>query len=98
MTSTVAKALSGAATAGIPSGTSFSILKTCDITVTGISMMTVPVTVGVRIRRSSESRAESASGTTEETTTRVASIAGPPSASAVILTAMEAPEMLIKST
>ena len=58
MTSTVAKALSGAPRAGLPSGTSLSRLRTGAITETGISMSTVPDTDGVRIRRNSESRSD----------------------------------------
>ena len=68
------------------------------ITVTGISMMTVPATVGVRTRRNSERRAESANWKSEEMTTKVASIAGPPSASAAMHTAMKAPEVPIRRT
>ena len=98
MTSTVARALSGAARAGTPSGTSFSILKMMGITVTGISMMTVPATVGVRTRRNSERRAESTNWKSAEMTTRVASIAGPPSAIAATQTAMKAPEVPMRST
>ena len=61
-------------------------------------MMTVPATVGVRIRRNRESRAASANWKSDETTTSVASIAGPPSAIAVMQTAMKAPEVPIRST
>ena len=61
--------------------------KTMGITVTAISMMTVPATVGVRIRRNSE-----------EARTSVASIPGPPLASAAMQTAMKAPEVPMMST
>ena len=98
MTSTVAKALNGAAGAGDPSGTLLNISKMIGITVTGISMMTVPATVGVRIRRNRERRAESANWKSDETTTNVASIAGPPSAIAAMQTAMKAPDVPIKRT
>ena len=54
--SAVTRAESGAANAGVSSGTWDSIPNTIGITVTGISMMTVPETVGVRMRRRSESR------------------------------------------
>ena len=50
MTSTVTRALCG---------TSLSVSKTMGITVTAISMITVPATVGVSTRRNSESRAAS---------------------------------------
>ncbi len=63
-----------------------------------MSMITVPATVGVRTRRSSESRAERTISTTPETTTSVASIAGPPSASAVTLIAMVVLEVPAKIT
>ena len=55
-------------------------------------MMTVPETVGVSTRWNSESRAHSTSGTMDETTTRVASNAGPPAETAEMQTAMNAPE------
>ena len=98
ITSTVTTAVTGAAAAGLPSGTSESILKTTGITVTGISMITVPETVGVMIRRNSDSRADSTSWKSAAATTRVASSAGPPSAAAVMQTAMKAPELPIMST
>ena len=62
------------------------------MTVTAISMITVPVTVGVMIRRNIESRAESTNWQKDEMTIRVASSPGPPCMSAVTLTAMKAPE------
>ena len=98
MTRAVATAHTGAAAGGAPAGTWVSMSKTIGITVTAMSMMTVPATVGVRIRRRSESRAERANWKRDETTTRVASMAGPPSAIAVTQTAMNAPEVPIMST
>ena len=50
MTSTVARALSGAASTGCSSGAFISRSLAYGITVMGISMMTVPDTVGVRMR------------------------------------------------
>ena len=98
MTSAVTAALAGAAAGGTPSGTSVNMPKMIGMTVTGISMITVPATVGVKIRRIRESRAESANWHSEETMIRVASIAGPPSASAVTQTAMKAPEVPMRRT
>ena len=98
MTRAVARAQTGAAEAGVPGGTWVSMPKTIGITVTAMSMMTVPATVGVSIRRRRERRAESANWKSEETTTRVASMAGPPCAIAVTQTAMNAPEVPIMST
>ena len=89
----VAAALAGAAAGGTPFGHVVNMPKMIGMTVTGISMITVPATVGVKIRRSRESRAESANWKSDETTIRVASSAGPPSASAVTHTAMNAPEV-----
>ena len=57
MTTRVATAVAGAAAGDALSGTSLSESKTIGITVTGISMITVPETAGVNIRRSSDSRA-----------------------------------------
>ena len=98
MTSMVASALNGAADAGLPSGTSVSSPNTIGITVTGISMMTVPATVGVRMRRNNERRPASANWNNAETTTRVASMAGPPFAIAATQIAMKAPEVPIART
>ena len=98
MTRIVTAALTGAAAAGVPSGTSVSRPKTIGMTVTGISMITVPATVGVMIRLSRESRAESANWNSDEITIRVASRAGPPCASAVTQTAMKAPEVPMRRT
>ena len=98
ITSTVASALTGADSGGAPSGTWVSMSNTIGITVTAISMITVPATVGVSILRSRDSRAASANWNSEEMTTRVASIAGPPLARAATQTAMNAPEVPISST
>jgi len=61
-------------------------------------MMTVPEVTGVRNRRNLENHAESANWNADEARTRVASIAGPPSASAVTQTAIKAPEAPVSST
>ena len=98
MTPMVTTALSGAANAGEPLGTSPSMPKTIGITVTGISMITVPATAGVRIRRNSESRDERRNWKNDDTSTRVASIAGPPWTSAATQTAMKAPEVPMRRT
>ena len=52
----VASALSGADRTGVPGGVADSRFKMAGITVIGISMMTVPATVGVKSRWNSESR------------------------------------------
>ena len=98
MTSSVTSALSGAASAGVPSGTLPSRSKMIGITVTGISMITVPATGGVSIRRNRDSRLASPNWNSEDMMTSVASIAGPPSAMAVMQTAMKAPDVPIRST
>ena len=56
----VATAAAGAATPEAPSGTSTNVSNTIGITVTAISIITVPVTTGANIRRSSDSLAASA--------------------------------------
>ncbi len=61
-------------------------------------MITVPATVGVRIRRNSERRLAKANWNRDEIMTSVASMAGPPSAIAVMQIAMNAPEVPIKRT
>ena len=59
-TAKVAAEATGAAAREVPSGTSVSEPNTIGMTVAAISMITVPATTGVNIRRSSESRAASA--------------------------------------
>ena len=94
-TSRVVNAQRGAASGGVPSGTFINCSKMCGITVTGVSMMTVPVTVGVRMRRNRERRAENANWHSARMKTRVASNDGPPALSAAMLTAMAAPAVPI---
>ena len=98
MTSIVARALAGAASAEPPGGVSVSMPNTTGITVTGTSMMTVPETAGVRTRRNRASRAEIRSWKSAATTTRVASVAGPPSTIAVMQIPMNALELAMTST
>ena len=95
ITARVAAVLTGAAARAAPAGTSVSMSNMIGTTVTGISMITVPETTGVKTRRSSESRADSANWNRAEAATRVASRPGPPRASAVTQTAMNAPEVPI---
>ena len=94
----VTSALTGAAEGSHSSGVSANMSKMMGMTVTGISMMTVPATVGVRIRRKKDRFTEMENWPREERATSVASIAGPPSASAVMQTAMNAPEVPISRT
>ena len=89
---------SGAAAAGVPAGTSVNSPKADGINVAGISMMTVPETVGVRILRNSVSRKDIASGTTDAMSTRVASSGRPPSATAVTPTPTTASDVPITAT
>ena len=63
-----------------------------------ISIITVPVTVGVKMRRSSDSLAASMNWNSDEMTTRLASVAGPPSFKAATQTAMKAPDVPMIST
>ena len=98
MTIKATSAHSGAASVGVPAGTSFSSPKADGISVAGISMMTVPETVGVRILRNSVSRKESASGTSDAMSTRVASSESPPSATAVTPTPTTASDVPITAT
>ena len=64
--------------------------STTEMIVADISIRTVPATVGVIIRRRSESRETNANWKITEITIRLDSIAGPPSASVVMQTAMKA--------
>ena len=94
----VARAAAGAAVWEAPSGTSVSEPNTIGMTVAAISMMTVPETTGVNIRRSSESRAARANWNSDDTTMRLAIMAGPPFTKAATHTAMNAPEVPMMST
>ena len=89
----VMMAQTGAAISGAPAGACVIMSKVIGMMVTEISMMTVPATAGVISRRNKARRSESANWNSDESTTRVASIAGPPSARAVTETAMNAPEV-----
>ena len=97
MAASVTAALTGAAAGAASSGTSISMSNTMGMTVTAISMSTVPATVGVMRRRSRASRDESTNWKSAETNTSVASIPGPPSASAVTQTAMNVPDVPMSS-
>ena len=79
----VAKAVSGAATGSV-SVASSSRPKTTDARVMERIIITVPPTVGVTIRRRMTSQRAMTSWITAETRTRAVSVAGPPSATAVM--------------
>ena len=72
--------------------------NTSGMTVAAISMITVPETTGVNIRRSSESLAASANWNSDDTTTRLAIVDGPPLTRAATQTAMNAPDVPMIST
>ncbi len=67
------------------------------MTVAAISMMTVPETTGVKIRRRTNSRAARANWNSEVTTIRLAMTAGPASTSAATQTPLNVPEVPITS-
>ena len=94
----VAAAVSGAAAPDVFSGAAVMVSKTIGMTVAAISMMTVPETTGVKMRRNRESRAESANWKSAEMTMRVAIREGPPSTIAATQTAMKAPDVPMMST
>ena len=93
----VASAAAGATPAGVPSGASVSVLNTNGKTVAAISMMTVPDTTGVNIRRSSDSRAASRNWKSDDTTIKLAIVSGPPLTKAATHTAMNAPDVPMTS-
>ena len=95
VTTNVARAVSGAAPRAAPSGARKERSKPIGITVTAMSMITVPATVGVMMRLSSERRDEIRNWKSDEATMRVASSAGPPRSSAATDTAMKTPEVPI---
>ena len=93
MTASVEANTAGPAYPGAPAGRSASAENTIGITVTAISMITVPATTGVMTRRSQDRREARANWKSEEATTRVARSPGPPSTRAVTETAMKTPEV-----
>ena len=97
MTRMVERAARGAAIGDASSGTSLSVSNMMGITATAISMITVPETTGVKIRRSQDRREASRNWKRDEMTIRLAIVAGPPSTSAVTQTAMNAPEVPMTS-
>ena len=86
-------AIIGAAYDGVSSGTAPSSGKMAGITVAVISMITDPDTTGVKIRRSSDSLAASRNWNSDDTTIRLAMVAGPLSRSAAMHTAKNAPDV-----
>jgi len=71
-----------------PAGTSSNLSRQNGSTDTAISISTVPDTAGVNTRRNCGSHVATAKKNNAETTIRLASMAGPPSASARIASAM----------
>ena len=92
------RALIGALQSDLPSGDALTMSKTSGITVTAMSISTVPATTGVTIRRNSESLAASRNWNSDDATTNTANKPGPPSTKAVTHTAMNAPDVPISST
>ena len=90
MTRSVTPTVTGAADGEAASGTSESLPRMTGARVTGISITTVPATVGVKIRRSVDSLAARANWKREETMIRVARSPGPPCTSAETQTARKA--------
>ena len=66
------------------------------MTATEMSMITVPATVGVMIRRNRESFVERINWNRDEITTKVASMAGPPCLMAEMAAAIKVPEVPIR--
>ena len=94
----VTRALVGALQSELPSGEALTMSKISGITVTAMSISTVPATTGVTSRLNSESPAASRNWNSDDATTSTASKPGPPSTSAVTHTAMNAPEVPMSST
>ena len=95
MTKSVKPPLAGPASAGTSAGTCLIWSKTMGMTVTAISMTTVPATVGVITCRSHSKRDAKRNCVSADRITNVANIAGPPSAMAVTHTAINAAEVPI---
>ena len=91
-------AVSGAAEGLAPSGTWRRRSNRSGMTVTAMSMITVPATTGVMMRRRSASFHESPNWKSDEAMTSVARRPGPPSTSAVTEAAMNAPDVPMRRT
>ena len=76
-TSRVMPAITGPAATGASAGRSWTASKAMGNTLTAISIVTVPETVGVTIRRSVGSHQASATWITLHTTSRLANVSGP---------------------
>ena len=90
MTPSVTPATTGPAAGETSAGTSASLRRMSGERVTGISISTVPATVGVKMRLSSAIRVARRNWTSDDAMTSVASMAGPPCSSAATLTARKA--------
>ena len=86
----VTSAVTGAAAGAAAAGTSVSCANTMGAMLTGISMSTVPATVGVNTRRKAAILEPRMNCTKEATMISVASKAGPPCSMALTLTARKA--------
>ena len=98
MQTRVAAALAGTPAEAGPSAASATMLKAMGMMVTEISMITVPATNGVMTLRSKDRCDARANWNSDETTTKVASSPGPPSASAVTDTAIKTPDVPMRRT
>ena len=98
MTASVARATMSASVWGSPSGISLRSPNTMGITVAAMSIITVPATIGVKMRRRSDRRAARANWKSDDATMRAAISVGPPSTSAATQTPMNAPDVPIMRT
>ena len=97
-TTIVTAAATAPADAETPSGTVDIMSYSIGSTVAAMSMITVPETTGVSSRRNHDSLDASMNWKNDETTIRLAMVAGPPSTMAAMHTAMNAPDVPIIST
>jgi hypothetical protein len=100
MTTKVTTAINGPAelSSSRPAGASLIMAKQIGKTVTAISIMMVPPTVGVMILRKALRRWANANCINAETMTSVASNGTPPASTASMEMAMKAPEVPMNST
>ena len=89
----VASAVISAPVSEDPSGVSVIVENMMGMTVAAISIITVPQTTGVKMRRSSANFAASANWNSDDTTMRLAIVAGPALMRAAAHTAMNAPDV-----
>ena len=97
-TSSVTPAMAGPEAAGAPAGKSCTLSKAMGSTLTAISIVTVPVTTGVKILRRVGIHQASATWTTQHVTSSVANVDGPADETVATMIAMNSAAGQVSTT